>query len=212
MSRRRSENFTTAHREFVIDFIRSNRIIESKDVTLKTLAKKQKAWSDLTATFNSKYNSAKSVNQMKVLWKGLKSKTKKNIALMKRETNATGGGVNLAPNLSITDGQISEIIAAEMEPLECSYDGDAVQTHSSTSKVDIDSDNDSEIENRTVSDAARKPTCKCNALMEESQKCTSNSAKRPTTLDFFTISRERLDVERRKAISQERIAEVSHDV
>lgn len=142
MSRKRSENFTVVQKEFVIDYVRSNRIIESKDLSLKMLTNKKKVWSDLATNFNDKFETIKSVPQLKVLWKGLKSKTKKNIACLKRETHATGGGENLAPTLSVSDEEISEIISSQLEPLQCSYDGDAGVGQSDKQKIDVDIDSD----------------------------------------------------------------------
>lgn len=183
--KKRSENFSVIQREFVLSFIEENRVMENKEGTVKIISKKQKLWKELECAFNAKFETQKTVAQLKILWKGMKSSTKKVVAQRKRESLKTGGGVNTAPDLSVTEEVIADIIAAELEPLTNPFDGDG----------------DGEVE-----DAENKPTAA--GPSTASTKPTRNDG--PTTLDFYNISRKRLEIEERKVVAQERIADVSN--
>lgn len=191
--RKRAENFSAAQRDFIIDFIQENRIIESKEATVKVTSMKQKVWKNLTASFNSKFNSTKATIQLKTYWKGLKSNTKKSIAVSRREAHVTGGGSSNAPRLSVAGEQIAEIISLDLNPLPNNYDGDASVT---ISVEDLDDDDDDEIEETLILPATSKTPTK---------KAFKRSV---TSFEFYELAKKRLQIEERKAIAQEEIAQV----
>lgn len=99
---KRSENFTLQEKDFIIQLVKENPIIESKDTT--SIKPKQKAWQKLTHSFNSNFATNRTTAQLKLMWKYLKTTTKKSIAQGKRESIKTGGGNEQGTCIDCTTG------------------------------------------------------------------------------------------------------------
>lgn len=184
MSIKRGENFSGEQKEYIINFIQTNRLLESKKASVSVFSAKQKLWTRLVNSFNSEYTSNKTLKQMKVFWKQQKSKTKKVVANQRKEAFKTGGGSNSAAPLTADQEQIVAIIATDLNPLTNEFDDDAMSQ--SASEISCD-----------------EPE------KENAPKSTKKASKRqPSSQDFFEISEKRLRIEERKTIAQERIANV----
>lgn len=194
-TRKRSENFSSVEKQFMIELIKNHPVVESKEGTVRVLREKNEAWKEMMQSFNSQFVANKNVNQIKVLWKHLKVKTKKTLAAANREARRTGGGVSMAHNLSQEEEEVAQIIATDLEPLSNPYDDDATN-------------------DENLAPPSPKSVSSCSS-MKSTNIAPPKCQKRNVGMDLVDIEREklrmkgrRLELEERRTIAQERIAEV----
>lgn len=193
---KRSENFTLHEKDFIIQLVKENPIIESKDTT--SIKRKQKAWQKLTHSFNSNFATNRTTAQLKLMWKYLKTTTKKSIAQGKRESIKTGGGTNKAPVLTAQQEVIKDIIAKDLETIRSPYDDDAI-SETNNSEGEINSEGENNSEGGTVS------------ISLEQSRSTSTPKRQKTndiSAQLLQLEQEKLDVMKAQLDAQERIAGV----
>jgi len=111
MTTKRSSNFITTEKELFLElFKKYSATVESKKSDTSAVSLKKKAWIDITETYNAlTSNGPRTEEQLKLLWKNYKARAKKQSALLRRESIATGGGpsknINVDENLEVVSGK-----------------------------------------------------------------------------------------------------------
>ncbi|CAK8689626.1 unnamed protein product [Clavelina lepadiformis] len=125
----RRVNFTVTEKNIFIDLMNKPNyisVIECKKTDSKSLESKSTAWKELCAEFNSASSYCfRSVEQLQLLWKNYKARTKKRAAVIRRERAKTGGGlpptVEKDPNLD----KVEAMIPSQVQPLANLFDDDS---------------------------------------------------------------------------------------
>ncbi|XP_067133379.1 myb/SANT-like DNA-binding domain-containing protein 3 [Centruroides vittatus] len=127
--RSRQPDFSHRETEYLMELVEKYKhIIESKETNAVSLKKKTETWQNLTEEFNKFPEvSKRDTKNLKVLWKNLKQKARKDVASNKRARMSTGGGVCAdieCPMPPITQ-QIFSLIPEQFTPLSNPVDSDA---------------------------------------------------------------------------------------
>ena len=124
---KRGKNFTSFEKTLVVDIVeRQQHIIEGRGNSSSIVEKKNNAWKKICEDYNSNDRVTKrGVDSLKLLWKNIKDKAKKEDSRYKKELIKTGGGGPIAPIEGLNERVIG-IISEELKGVPNPYDEDAV--------------------------------------------------------------------------------------
>jgi hypothetical protein len=123
--RKSHENFTPEEKEILLDNIKEvASILENKKTDSYTNKKKQQAWTQILANFNSRSDCKRTVTQIKGIWKRMKIKAKKDVAQHRKSQKITGGGEEEAVPDEISQA-IVELLPGDFKTPHNPYDDDA---------------------------------------------------------------------------------------
>lgn len=117
--RKRGKNVSEKDKCLLAEIMKIHAIdVECKKHDVKVLDKKRSAWMRVATEFNAASDCKKTEEQLKILWKDLKAKAKKQKATSSREIIKTGGG----PQEEHVD-DISKVIIATIPQMFDAIDG-----------------------------------------------------------------------------------------
>lgn len=99
-------------------------ILENKKTDASMNQVKDKVWLQIMDQFNLKFNTERTLVQLKDKWLNMKKKAKKASADQRKETFKTGGGVSSSMSIDNNDEKVLSLIADQIKPLPNQYDSD----------------------------------------------------------------------------------------
>lgn len=118
---------TSADRILLISLVDNHReIIKNAKKDAATIARKDKAWDDITVGFNANptVSGHRTAAQLRKAWSNLCSRTKEEVAEAKKSRLKTGGGPPEA-DISIISANVAGVLGDSLFPLDNPHDGDA---------------------------------------------------------------------------------------
>jgi hypothetical protein len=120
-------NFTSFEKNFLVELVKENPLILSKQKDSSTNHQKDKAWLSILTKFNSDENVIKrDLDSLKACLANLQAKAKKEDAAVKSSMKKTGGGPSSSVHLSSTSATLVELMPQvfnSLSVLDCDEPG-----------------------------------------------------------------------------------------
>lgn len=150
----RSKNFTDSEKFLLIEIIKERNlldVIQLKKNDAISMTSKVTAWNEILELFSAQNANSRTMKQLQVLWRDLKSRAKDKFTKIKQERLKTGGGKFNIEIDAISQAMIDLLPQHQLEPLSGVNDSDLIMHEISVSELNIDScaASDSNAENVT---------------------------------------------------------------
>ena len=168
----RSKNFTDIEKLHLINIIKDKGlldIIQSKKNDHVSLNKKETAWNSILMDFSAVSSLSRTIKQLQVLWRDLKSRAKEKYTAMKKERLSTGGGRSEMEIDQVNKAMIDILPQALLEPLSGINDSD-VSMHETSQNFNSSFEIEEDV---PVMDPPKKKPCK-EALQIDPKPVSSN--------------------------------------
>ncbi|KAK3890151.1 hypothetical protein Pcinc_005883 [Petrolisthes cinctipes] len=113
-------------RDMLLSMIEEEPIITNRETNGKVVGLKNKAWDRLESKYNAmNVGSKRSKKQLQKAWERMKTKSKQQHGVHRREEKKTGGGAP-PPDVPKDVEKVLALIAPEVNDLVCNFDDDAL--------------------------------------------------------------------------------------